>query len=45
MYAAFLEDPSTWVILGAGLALVLRPWTLPAHAPVRHTIEVAPVTA
>jgi hypothetical protein len=26
LYADFLEDPTTWVLLGIGLALAAAPW-------------------
>ena len=33
MYAAFLEDPLTWALLGAGVAFARRPASARATAP------------
>jgi O-antigen ligase len=32
LYAAFLEDPLTWVLLGLGTALAIRRWSMGAEA-------------
>jgi hypothetical protein len=46
MYAAFLEDPFTWVILGAALGLVWREVALCQRAPaVAANVEAAAAPA
>jgi O-antigen ligase len=45
MYAAFLEDPFTWVILGTGVAIIprARERVSPSRSPV--AVEATPATA
>jgi hypothetical protein len=46
MYAAFLEDPSTWVILAVGLALAAQGEQVSVPEAVsRHAGEPAPAVA
>ena len=46
MYAAFLEDPFTWVILAAGLVVVPMAGRVPAPGRVsRATLWRAPATS
>jgi putative inorganic carbon (HCO3(-)) transporter len=44
-YAAFLEDPFTWVILAAGAGIVPSFAWAAARAPTPTTVEPAPTTA
>jgi O-antigen ligase len=45
MYAAFLEDPFTWVIVGIGLGVARRPVRAEARAGVVPAAEPAPAAA
>jgi hypothetical protein len=45
MYAAFLEDPFTWVILAVGLGVVRRPVRAEAPAGVAAAAQPAPAPA